>query len=95
MKTEIGSIGLGLPAGLERRGARIGRLVGESLARSNLPAGTIERLSLGPVAVDTRRTDRAIADSIAGSMIKAIRAETARRPAVDPSPSPSSRPRRT
>lgn len=83
MKTEIGQIGLGLPASLEQRATRIGRLVGESLGRRNdLPAGHVERLRVGPVQVDSRRSDRSIADSIAAAMVKSIRSETARRPAA-------------
>lgn len=76
MKTEIGRIQLRLPAGLERRSGRIGRLVGEALARCELPPGRIEHLAVGPVTVDVRRSDRAIAERIAGTIHAAIGRQT-------------------
>ncbi len=76
MKTEIGRIQLRLPAGLERRSRRIGRLVGEALAQRELPPGRIDHLAVGPVAVDVRRSDRAIADHIAGNIHAAIGRQT-------------------
>jgi hypothetical protein len=76
MKTEIGRIQLRLPAGLERRSRRIGRLVGEALARCDLPAGRVDQLAVGPVTVDVRRSDHAIADHIAGNIHAAIGRQT-------------------
>ncbi len=73
MKTEIGRIRLSLPAGFEGRGPRIGRLVGEALAREqHLPAGKIAQVGVGPVRVDARRSDRAVAESIARSIVQSI-----------------------
>lgn len=73
MKTEIGQLSLHLPAGFETRGQRIGRLLGEALARQEgLPGGHIEQVGVGPVRVDARRSDRAIAESIARSIHGAI-----------------------
>ncbi|MFA5083671.1 MAG: hypothetical protein WC474_14050 [Hydrogenophilaceae bacterium] len=72
MTTEIGRINLNLPAGFEARAARIGRLVGEALARRELPAGRIDRIGVGPLKVDARRSDRAIAEHIAQSIHAAI-----------------------
>jgi hypothetical protein len=74
VKTEIGQISLQLPAGFEARAQRIGRLVGEALARQDgLPSGRVERLGVGPVRIDSRRSDRAIAESIATSICAAVR----------------------
>lgn len=74
MKTEIGQLALRLPAGFEDRAHRIGRLVGEALAnRTDLPAGRLERVGVGPLKIDPRRSDRAIADGIAQSIGAAIR----------------------
>ena len=73
MKTEIGQLSLRLPAGFEGRAQRIGRLVGEALARQpDLPAGRLGRVGVGPLQVDPRRSDRAIADGIAQSIGAAI-----------------------
>lgn len=72
MRTEIGQLALNLPAGLEGRAGRIGRLVGEALARRALPAGRIDKLAVGPLSVDVRHSDRAIADRIAESIHAAI-----------------------
>lgn len=74
MKTEIGTIRLSLPAGFEGRGQRIGRLVGEALARQEgLPAGQIPHVRVGPVQVDVRRSDRAVAESIAQGIVRSLR----------------------
>jgi hypothetical protein len=72
MTTEIGRLGLTLPAGFADRAGRIGRLVGEALAGYDLPAGRIAHLAVGPVTVDPRGSDRAVADSIAQSIRAAI-----------------------
>lgn len=73
MTTEIGQLSLRLPAGFEARAQRIGRLVGESLARlDGLPGGQITQIGVGTVRVDARRSDRAIAESIAGAIHVAI-----------------------
>lgn len=73
MTTEIGRLSLRLPAGFETRAARIGRLVGEALAGRDLPAGGIAQLGVGPLKVDARRSDRAIAEHIAQSIHAAIK----------------------
>ena len=73
MTTEIGQLNLRLPAGFEGRAPRIGRLVSEALARqNNLPAVRLSQIGVGPLHVDARRSDRAIADSIAQSISAAI-----------------------
>ncbi|MEK7736198.1 MAG: hypothetical protein AAB319_00325 [Pseudomonadota bacterium] len=72
MKTEIGQINLHLPAGFEARAQRIGRLIGESLARHDLPAGRLTQVGVGPLHIDPRHSDRAIADNIAQSIGAAI-----------------------
>ncbi|MDD5366290.1 MAG: hypothetical protein PHR30_13205 [Gallionellaceae bacterium] len=72
MTTEIGQLKLRLPAGFEARAARIGRLVGEALARRDLPAGRMDQVGVGPLQVDARRSDRAIAEHIAQSIHAAI-----------------------
>jgi hypothetical protein len=73
MTTEIGHLNLRLPAGFEARAQRIGRLVGESLARQeNLPSGQVAQIGVGPVRVDARASDRAIAAHIAQSIGAAI-----------------------
>ncbi len=73
MTTEIGQLNLRLPAGFEGRAQRIGRLVGEALARqAGLPAGQLAQVGVGPLQVDPRRSDRAIADHIAQSIGAAI-----------------------
>jgi len=74
MTTEIGQLKLQLPPGFEARAGRIGRLVGEALARrQGLPSGQIRQVGVGPVQVDARRSDRAIAEAIAQSIHTAIR----------------------
>jgi hypothetical protein len=81
MKTEIDQIRLQLPQGMERRAQRIGRLLGESLARrTDLPAGSFARLRVGPLSLDPGHGDRAIADRIADSLVRAIRSETGAQP---------------
>lgn len=73
MKTEIGQLSLRLPAGFEDRAHRISRLVGEVLAaRQGLPAGQFKHVGVGPVRVDPRHSDRAIAGQIARSIHAAI-----------------------
>lgn len=72
MKTEIGQLNLHLPAGFEARAQRIGRLVGESLARHQLPAGQFAHVGVGPLHIDPRHSDRAIANNIAQSIGAAI-----------------------
>lgn len=76
MTTEIGQIHLRLPAQFQRRAHRIGRLVGEALARRDLPPGRIVRVQVGPVMVDARRSDKTIADHIAGTIQAAIGRQT-------------------
>lgn len=74
MNTEIGHLRLNLPAGFEARAQRLGRLLGEALAaRTDLPAGQIEQLGVGPLHIDPRRSDRAIAEHIAGAIHAALR----------------------
>jgi len=72
MTTEINQLNLRLPAGFEARAGRIGRLVGEALARQSMPEGRIAQVGVGPVRVDARRSDRAIAETIAQSIHAAI-----------------------
>ncbi|TCJ12314.1 hypothetical protein EZJ19_12295 [Parasulfuritortus cantonensis] len=72
MTTEIGRLAITLPAGFEGRAKHIGRLVGEHLADCALPAGRLAQLGVGPVRVDARRSDRAIAEHIAQSIRAAI-----------------------
>lgn len=74
MPAEIGRLRLQLPAGFEERAGRIGRLVGEVLAqRDDLPPGRIEQLQVGPVRVDVRDSDRAVAQQIADSIHTAVK----------------------
>jgi hypothetical protein len=74
MPAEIGRLLLQLPTGFEDRAGRIGRLVGEALAqRDDLPAGRIEQLQVGPVRVDVRDSDRAVAQQIADSIHAAVK----------------------
>jgi hypothetical protein len=72
MPTEIGRLNLRLPAGFEKRAGRIGRLVGTALSTRDLPPGQIEHLSIGPLKIDARRSDHAIAEHIAGAIHGAI-----------------------
>lgn len=73
MTIEIGQLNLRLPAGFETRASRIGRLVGEALARQqNLPSVRLSQIGVGPLQIDARRSDRAIADGIAQSISAAI-----------------------
>jgi hypothetical protein len=72
MTTEIGRLNLRLPSGFEGRAERIGRLVGEALAGCELPAGRIAHLKVGPVTVNPRGSDRAVAEGIAQSIRAAI-----------------------
>lgn len=73
MKTEISHLQLRLPPGMAHRAQRIGRLVAESLARrGGLPAGRIDTLPVGPLHIDARRSDRALADGIAGAIVRAV-----------------------
>ncbi|MGD9949707.1 MAG: hypothetical protein AB7U29_14695 [Desulfobulbus sp.] len=73
MSIEIGQLRLELPPGFEKRAQRIGRLVGEALAAySTLPAGRIDHLRVGPVAVETHLSDLRVAQRIADSIHAAI-----------------------
>lgn len=75
MKAEIERLHLQLPPGFEGRAQRIGRLVGEALARQPTPgAGRIDAVRVGPLQVDARRSDRAVAEAIAAPIAAAIRA---------------------
>lgn len=75
MPAEIGRLRLRLPAGFEDRAGRIGRLVGEALARrDDLPAGRIEQLQVGPVRVEVGHSDRVVAQRIADSIHAAVKA---------------------
>lgn len=74
MTAEIGHLQLQLPPGFEQRAQRIGRLVGEFLTRSNLPAGHFAHLRIGPVVVETHHSDRHVAQRIADSIHAAIQA---------------------
>lgn len=76
MTTEIGQISLRLPAGFEGRAQRIGRLVGDALAGQDLPSGRMDQVGVGPLRIDPRRSDRAIADHIAQSIGAAIGRQT-------------------
>mgnify|MGYP001769174966 FL=1 len=73
MTTEISHLRLQLPPGFEHRAQRIGRLVGEALARRDgLPAGRIDQLRVGPVQVECRHSDHEVAGRIAASIHIAI-----------------------
>lgn len=73
MNAEIGQLRLHLPAGFEHRAQRIGRLLGAALAQTpDLPGGTIDRLGVGPLQIDPQRSDRAIADHLAGAIRTAL-----------------------
>jgi hypothetical protein len=73
MHTEIGHLRLTLPAGFEARAQRLGSLLGEALAaRSDLPAGHIEQLGIGPLQIDAGHSDRAIAEHLAGAIHAAL-----------------------
>jgi hypothetical protein len=72
MKTEIGQLKLTLPAGFEGRAALIGRLLGEALARQPLRGGQLASIAVGPLEVDARGSDRAIAQSIARAIAQSV-----------------------
>jgi hypothetical protein len=72
MTTEIGHINLRLPPGFAGRAQHIGRLVGEALARRELPAGRVAQIGVGPLTVEARRSDHAIARQIAETIHTAI-----------------------
>ena len=72
MTTEINQLALRLPNGFERRAQRIGRLIGEALARRNLPAGRVDRIRVGPRTADPRHSDRSVAERIADTIPTAI-----------------------
>lgn len=72
MSTEIGQLRLSLPAGFGDRAHRIGRLVGEALARRDLPGGRLDRVAVGPLKVDANRSNHAIADHLARRIHAAI-----------------------
>jgi len=74
MKTEIGQLTLRLPSAFEDRAHAISRLLGEALVRQQgLPGGQITHIDVGPVPVDLCHSDRAIAESIANSIVQSIR----------------------
>jgi hypothetical protein len=68
----IDTLSLRLPAGFEHRAERIGRLLGEALAR--IEAGSpgeslvLERLAVPPVAIAANATDGEVAAGIATSV---------------------------
>lgn len=76
MTTEIGHLQVRLPPGFAHRGQRIGRLLAEYLAGFDLPPGRIDRLRVGPVAVEPHLSDRRVAQRIADSIHAAIQAGT-------------------
>ncbi|MCP5524228.1 MAG: hypothetical protein H7A46_22055 [Verrucomicrobiales bacterium] len=76
MSTEIGQLRLTLPPGFERRAHRIGRLVGEALAERTLPAGRLPRVNVGPLKLDARRSNHAIASDLARHIHLAIERQT-------------------
>jgi hypothetical protein len=65
MSTEIGQLRLSLPAGFEKRAGHIGRLVGRALAQRNLPAGRFPQVTVGPLRIDARGSNHAIANHLA------------------------------
>lgn len=81
MKTEIGWLRLQLPAGFASRAPRIARLVGEALAaRPDLPAGRLAELRVGPLRLDRRAGDGAIAGRIANAIVDSVAGSVAGRP---------------
>ena len=68
----IDTLRLQLPAGFERRAERIGRLLGDALARIDTGAPgaelTLERLALPPITLTPGASDFEVADSIAISV---------------------------
>ena len=66
---EIGRLCLQLPAGFERRGEPIARLVGQALAHQPVTAGRrIESLQVGPLRVDPGQSNTQVARLIARSI---------------------------
>jgi hypothetical protein len=65
---EIERLVLNLPAGFERRAARIGRLTAESLAGQLPPlaTGRLDALSLPPLRIGAGWSDQRIAGHVAG-----------------------------
>jgi hypothetical protein len=68
----IGTLRLQLPAGFERRAERIGRLLGDALARIDTGAPgadlTLDRLALPPITIAPGGSDFDVAASIASSV---------------------------
>jgi len=66
----IDTLALALPAGFERRAARIGRLTAEALAAASPPprTGAIAALRLAPQQVAPHWSDRRIADALADAI---------------------------
>jgi len=75
---DIDHLALQLPAALAPRAARIARLAGEALARHDIAAGfAVAHLSLAPLHVDARASDRAVGELIAGHVAAGLRAHAA------------------
>jgi hypothetical protein len=69
----IDSLRLRLPAGFEHRAQRIGRLLGEALARIELgSSAVIEGLALAPIAIAGNATDAEVASGIADAVAHQI-----------------------
>ena len=68
----IDTLRLQLPAGFERRAERIGRLLGDALARIDTGAPgadlTLDRLALPPIAIALGASDIDVAAGIASSV---------------------------
>ncbi len=63
---EIDHLALQLPAGFEKRAARLARLTAQALAGQPLPAsGTLALVSPAPLRLDARRSDAALAGVLA------------------------------
>lgn len=69
----IASLALALPAGFERRAARIGRLTAEALAAAPpLRTGAIAALRLAPQQIAPHWSDRRIAGVLAAAIRRQI-----------------------
>jgi len=78
---EIGQLSLRLPAGFESRAARLAQLTAQALAAHALPAtGTLELLHLAPLQLDARRSDRALASTLARHIASGITSAAAEAP---------------
>ncbi len=75
----IDTLSLQLPAGFEHRAERIGRLLGDALARLEVGSSiALDRLALPPIAIAPGASDRDVAAGIAASVHDQLGLATAR-----------------